>query len=247
MRPRPGDALVEIGPGRGALTAPLLAAAGALAVVEIDRDLAAALRARDAPGLTVHEGDALELPVATLLEGTAPGTRLRVVGNLPYNVGTPLVLRFAEHGALIEDVHVMLQKEVVDRLCAEPCTKARGRLSIVMQAAFRVLPLFDVEPASFDPAPKVRSAVVRLVPRPDAPDAAGLARIGFAARLAFANRRKTLRNNLRGYLDAEALEALDIAPGARAETLELAAFERLGDALAAVAPAPALDDGQDPP
>ena len=228
VRPRPGDALVEIGPGRGALTGPLLEAAGRLSVVEIDRDLAAALRARDLPGLVVHEADALALP----LEGLATdGRRLRVVGNLPYNVGTPLVLRFAEHLPLIEDVHAMLQKEVVERLHAAPGTSARGRLSIVVQACFDVVPLFDVEPGAFRPVPKVRSAVVRLAPRPDAPDAPALEALSLAARLAFANRRKTLRNNFRGTLDAGELEALEVDPGARAETLDLDAFGRLAAAL----------------
>lgn len=248
---------MEIGPGRGALTGPLLAAAGSLSVVEIDRDLVAALRARALPGLVVHEGDALELPLESFVpqasdasdasaradsradpSADSPGAaadagprRLRIVGNLPYNVGTPLVLRFAAHLSLIEDVHVMLQKEVVDRLDAEPSTKARGRLSIVVQAAFRVTPLFDVEPGAFVPAPKVRSAVVRLEPRRDAPDADTLAALALAARLAFGNRRKTLRNNFRGTLDAAALEALDVPPGARAETLDQAAFLRLAGAL----------------
>ena len=224
---------MEIGPGRGALTGPLLEAAGSLAVVEIDRDLAAALRSRSAPGLAVHEGDALELPLDSLRPDAAPDRRLRLVGNLPYNVGTPLVLRFAEHLELIEDVHVMLQKEVVDRLHAAPGTSARGRLSIVVQACFDVTPLFDVSPQAFRPAPKVRSAVVRLAPRGDAPDAPGRAALSLAARLAFANRRKTLRNNFRTALDADALEALGIDPGARAETLGLDAFARLGAALAA--------------
>ena len=243
VRPRPGDALVEIGPGLGALSVPLLEAAGALAVVEIDRDLAAALRARASPGLVVHEADALDVPLESLLPGaadagaggTGDGTasRLRLVGNLPYNVGTPLVLRFAGHLSLIEDVHVMLQKEVVERLHAAPGASARGRLSIVVQACFDVAPLFDVEPGAFRPAPKVRSALVRLVPRPDAPDADALAALTLAARLAFANRRKTLRNNFRGALGPAELEALDIAPGARAETLDLDAFRRLGAALGA--------------
>ena len=221
---------MEIGPGLGALTLPLLERAGALQVVEIDRDLAAKLRARALPGLVVHEADALEIPLEGLL-GAPPQARLRLVGNLPYNVGTPLLLRFAAHRALVADVHAMLQKEVVDRLVAAPGTSARGRLSVVIQASFRVAPLFDVEPGAFRPAPKVRSAVVRLVPRTDASPPRALPGIELAARLAFANRRKTLRNNFRGTLDAGALEALGIDPGARAETLDGAAFERLGAAL----------------
>ena len=226
---------MEIGPGLGALTLPLLERAGALQVVEIDRDLAAGLRARALPGLRVHEADALEIPFEGLLEdapGAASAGALRLVGNLPYNVGTPLLLRVAEHRALVRDVHVMLQKEVVERLGAAPGASARGRLSVVIQACFRVAPLFDVEPGAFRPAPKVRSAVVRLVPRDDAPASDALAGVSLAARLAFANRRKTLRNNFRGALDADALEALGVDPGARAETLELGAFLRLGAALA---------------
>ena len=246
VRPRAGDALVEIGPGLGALTVPLLERAGALQAVEIDRDLAARLRARALPGLVVHEADALEIPLERLLETAPVGdpagadrpARLRLVGNLPYNVGTALLMRFAERLALVEDVHAMLQKEVVERLHAAPASPARGRLSVVMQAAFRVAPLFEVAPGAFRPAPKVRSAVVRLVARPDAPDRAGLEALSHAARLAFANRRKTLRNNFRGALDAAALEALGVDPGARAETLEPGAFARLGAALAATGRVP---------
>ena len=227
LAPAPGDALVEVGPGLGALTWPLLERAGALTVVEIDRDLIARLEARAAPGLRVVAGDVLDVDLAAL----HPGRALRVVGNLPYNIGTPLVLRLVELHAGLVDVHVMLQREVVDRLSAEPGTRAYGRLTVLVGSVFDVTPLFAVPPGAFEPPPKVHSAIVRLVPRADAPSPAALEALSRATRIAFAGKRKTLRNNLRGHLEPAAIEALGIDPQARAETLDGAAFARLAAAL----------------
>ena len=227
LAPAPGDALVEVGPGLGALTWPLLERAGALTVVEIDRDLIARLEARAAPGLRVVAGDVLDVDLAAL----HPGRALRVVGNLPYNIGTPLVLRLVELHAGLVDVHVMLQREVVDRLSAEPGTRAYGRLTVLVGSVFDVTPLFAVPPGAFEPPPKVHSAIVRLVPRADAPSPAALEALSRATRIAFAGKRKTLRNNLRGHLEPAAIAALGIDPQARAETLDGAAFARLAAAL----------------
>ena len=227
LAPAPGDAVVEVGPGLGALTWPLLERAGRLTVVEIDRDLVARLEARADPRLQIIAGDVLGIDFVAL----ADGTPLRLVGNLPYNIGTPLVLRLLEARGAILDVHVMLQKEVIDRLGASPGTRAWGRLSVLVQSAFEVTPLIRVPPGAFEPPPKVHSGVVRLLPREDAPDAAAMAALSHATRLAFAGKRKTLRNNLRGHLEPVAIEALGIDPGARAETLDRDAFARLARAL----------------
>ena len=227
MAPGPDDALVEVGPGLGALTWPLLELGGQLTVIEIDRDLIARLEARDAPGLTVIPGDVLKIDLAALV----PDRTLRIVGNLPYNIGTPLILRLIEIHHRLTDVHVMLQREVVDRLSAEPGIRAYGRLSVLVKAVFDVVPLFDVPPSAFDPPPKVHSAIVRLVPRATPASPAELSALSQATRLAFAGKRKTLRNNLRTHLEPAAIEALGIDPQARAETLDGAAFARLAKAL----------------
>ena len=230
LRPEPGQHLVEIGPGLGALTWPLLERLGAhgrLTVIEIDRDLIARLAARADPRLQIVAGDVLGIDLGALL----PGAPLRLVGNLPYNIGTPLILRLLEHHRRLLDVHVMLQREVVERLAATPGTRAFGRLSVLVQSVFEVQALLAVPPEAFAPPPKVHSAVVRLRPRADAPPPAALRALAETTRLAFAGKRKTLRNNLRGRLEPAAIEALGIDPGARAETLDLAAFARLARAL----------------
>ncbi len=233
LRPEPGDAVVEVGPGLGALTLPLLARLDKLAVVEIDRDLIARLEAQQLNGLTIHPGDVMKFDFAALARELAGQTdhSLRVVGNLPYNIGTPLLIRLMEQQAVVKDVHVMLQKEVVDRLHAEPGTRAFGRLSVLMQSVFEVTPLFTVPPVAFDPPPKVQSAVVRMKPRSDAPDTDTLDALQACTRLAFASKRKTLRNNFKGHLDDNALTDLQIDPQARAETLDLSAFHRLAKQL----------------
>ncbi|MFN7272721.1 MAG: 16S rRNA (adenine(1518)-N(6)/adenine(1519)-N(6))-dimethyltransferase RsmA [Gammaproteobacteria bacterium] len=232
--PRPGDALVEIGPGHGALTAPLLAAAGRLDAIEIDRDLAATLRERySAQVLTLHGADALRFDFAAL--AAARGQRLRVVGNLPYNISTPLLFHLLATPAAIRDLHIMLQKEVIDRICAEPGSDDYGRLTVMLAPWMRAEHLFDVGPGAFNPPPRVWSAVARLTMR-EAPAFPVDARYGRVVAAAFSQRRKTLRNALRNLLDASAIEACGIDPGARAETLPPAAYSALAQAVPVSAP-----------
>ncbi|MEO1767274.1 16S rRNA (adenine(1518)-N(6)/adenine(1519)-N(6))-dimethyltransferase RsmA [Thiobacter sp. AK1] len=228
IAPRPEDTLVEIGPGLGALTAPLLEKVHHLHVVEIDRDLAADLRRRfPAERLTVHEGDALRFDFASL------GPDLRVVGNLPYNISTPLLFHLAAFGDTLRDLHVMLQKEVVARMAATPSSPAYGRLSVMLQYRFAVKPLFDVPGGAFRPPPKVTSSFVRLAPLRPLPHPARNERI-FATMVAsaFSTRRKTLRNALRSHLEAADFAALSIPPTLRAENLSVADFVRLADYVA---------------
>jgi 16S rRNA (adenine1518-N6/adenine1519-N6)-dimethyltransferase len=254
IAPRPGDFLVEIGPGRGALTAPLLERCGRLTAVEIDRDLARMLERRfEGQGLTLLCADALRIDwSAFALRASAdrpastPGTAaagppaearsakagLRIVGNLPYHISTPLLFAWLPIAAQVADQHLMLQKEVVDRIVAPPGGRDYGRLSVMLQFRYRTERLFDVAPGAFVPAPKVRSAVIRMVPRPPAElavaDVAAFARVVTAA---FGQRRKTLRNALASVLDEPALRRADVDPGARAETLDVAAFARLAAQL----------------
>ncbi len=236
--PRPGDALVEIGPGMGALTGLLAArinAAGPghpLHVIELDRDLARSLHER-LPGaqIEVHEADVLGFDFTTLPE------RLRVVGNLPYNISSPILFRLFDVAARLLDVHVMLQREVVERIVATPQAGDYGRLSVMMQYRFEAEPVLEVGPQAFRPAPKVDSSVVRLVPRATA--TLGARDIGVLSRVvqaAFGQRRKMLRNTLRGWFDAERLEELGIDPKARAEDLRVADFVRLANAAGTGAP-----------
>ncbi|MGN6512008.1 MAG: 16S rRNA (adenine(1518)-N(6)/adenine(1519)-N(6))-dimethyltransferase RsmA [Lysobacteraceae bacterium] len=230
--PRPGDRLVEIGPGQGALTFPLLDRHGALTAIEFDRDLLAPLaQAAQAHGaLTLVPADVLTVDFGAL----AGGGQVRLCGNLPYNLSSPILFHALDHAAAIRDMHFMLQKEVVDRMAAPPGSKVYGRLSVMLQAYCAVTPRFKVPPGAFRPAPKVDSAVVRLVPR-----AAGTVGIDdprrFAAivRAAFGQRRKTLRNALAGEADEATIEAADLAPGARAEQLAVADFVRLANVAAA--------------
>ncbi|POZ53925.1 16S rRNA (adenine(1518)-N(6)/adenine(1519)-N(6))-dimethyltransferase RsmA [Methylovulum psychrotolerans] len=227
----PDEHWVEIGPGMGALTDPLLKTGVRLDVVELDRDLVAFLTDKFGarPRLTIHSGDALAFDFARLAEGDG---KLRVIGNLPYNISTPLLFHLLENTACIEDMHFMLQKEVVDRMCAPPGSKQYGRLSVMMQYYCEPELLFVVPPESFDPAPKVMSAVVRLIPHPQPPvavrDVANLSRLVTAA---FSQRRKTLRNALGKLLTAEQIQAAGVDPSARAETLALSDFARLSDLL----------------
>lgn len=225
INPQRGDTVVEIGPGLGAITEPLLQRVDHLHVVEIDRDLIARLKKQHRPErMTIHEGDALAFDFGTL------GDRLRVVGNLPYNISTPLLFHLAGYADRVRDMHFMLQREVVDRMIAGAGDAERGRLSVMLQYRFDIERLFLVPPGAFNPAPKVDSAVVRLTPLPQdrltAHDEAFLAQIVTAG---FAQRRKMLRNTLRGYFSAERLEALGIAATARAEELEVADWVRLAN------------------
>jgi 16S rRNA (adenine1518-N6/adenine1519-N6)-dimethyltransferase len=227
IAPRPGDRVVEIGPGLGALTEPLLAALDHLDVVEIDRDLIARLSERFSPErLTIHEGDALAFDFAAL------GADLRVVGNLPYNISTPLLFHLADAARSVRDMHFMLQKEVVDRMVAEPGTGDFGRLSVMLQYRFDMERLFKVPPGAFDPAPKVESAIVRLLPKAKAQltvrDQTIFAKL---VATAFGQRRKMLRNNLRELVDEAGLEAAGIAPTARAEELAVIEYIRLANLL----------------
>jgi 16S rRNA (adenine1518-N6/adenine1519-N6)-dimethyltransferase len=218
--PRPGDEMVEIGPGLGALTEPLLARLAHLHVVELDRDLAARLRERYAPErLIVHEADALQFDFAAL---PAP---LRVVGNLPYNISTPLLFHLAGFAGRFVDLHFMLQREVVARMVASPSTSEYGRLSVMLQYRFRMQCLFIVPAAAFRPAPKVESAVVRLAPLARPAAAARDERL-FAETVtrAFSHRRKTLRNALAGFASEADLRAAGIEPGLRAENLSVVEF-----------------------
>jgi 16S rRNA (adenine1518-N6/adenine1519-N6)-dimethyltransferase len=226
--PQPGERLVEIGPGKGAITLPLLQAAGRLQVVELDRDLIEPLQAccSSAGELVVHNADALKMDFC----GMSDGYTLRVVGNLPYNISTPLLFHLLAQSHCIADMHFMLQREVVDRLSAAPGGSQYGRLSVMVQYRCEVTPLFTIGPGAFQPPPRVDSAFVRLRPWRELPvtvhDEAMLGRI---VQQAFGQRRKTLRNALRGTLDEAQIRSLDIDPAARAEVLGIADFARLAD------------------
>lgn len=229
--PRREDRLVEIGPGRGALTRPLLERVDHLAVIEIDRDLAELLRGEYPPSrLQVIVADALTVDLAALSPGPAG---LRVVGNLPYHISSPMLFHCAQAGASIADMHFMLQAEVVDRMAAAPDTAEYGRLSVTLQSVFAVEKLFRVPAGAFQPVPAVESAVVRLTPlgagRPFIRNQ-GLFEAVVAA--GFGQRRKTLRNALARYIGAEALLQLGVDPGVRAETLPVAVFVKIANALA---------------
>jgi len=231
IHPQPGEHLVEIGPGQGALTAALISREIRLDVVELDRDLVTGLLAAFSiyPGFKLHSADALAFDFATLARDGVP---LRVVGNLPYNISTPLLFRLLEFAPLLQDMHFMLQLEVVNRLAATPGGKHWGRLGIMAQYHCAVEHLFDVPPEAFYPPPKIQSAIVRLTPYPHSPwpecDEDSLRKIVQAS---FAQRRKTLRNNLKGILSDHELEQLGVDPGARAETLQLLDFIRLANHL----------------
>lgn len=229
VTPRPGDRLVEIGPGQGAITLPLLRRHGALTVIEFDRDLIAPLTAMaDGVGeLTIVHRDVLQVDF-TALAGGAP---LHLVGNLPYNISSPILFHALDHAAAISDMVFMLQKEVVDRMGAAPGSKVYGRLSVMLQAWCQVQPLFVVPPGAFRPPPKVDSAVVRLVPRD--PATVGIddrARFAHVVRAAFGQRRKTLRNALHGVCNAAQFAAAGVSPDARAEQIDVDAFIGLANA-----------------
>jgi 16S rRNA (adenine1518-N6/adenine1519-N6)-dimethyltransferase len=229
---RPGDAAVEIGPGRGALTPLLLAAAGQLDAVEIDRDLAALLRTRfaDTPGFVLHERDALEMDWQQLAR--ARGVRLRLIGNLPYNISTPLLFRLLRDAEAMFDMHFMLQKEVVDRILAAPGSRTYGRLTVMLSPLVTASRVLDVGAGAFQPPPRVSSAMVRLAVNPAPPDWARSPQYTAVVAAAFGQRRKTLRNALGGLLQASQISALGIDPGARAEVLAPEQFGMLARAAA---------------
>jgi 16S rRNA (adenine1518-N6/adenine1519-N6)-dimethyltransferase len=229
---RPDQRLLEIGPGQGALTEGLLGSGAQLDVIELDQDLIPLLKLRFGlnPQFHLHQGDAMKFDFATLV---SPGEQLRVVGNLPYNISTPLIFHLLEHASIIEDMHFMLQKEVVERLAATPGGGDWGRLSLMVQYFCRVEHLFNVGPGAFNPPPKVDSAIVRLVPHAELPHPARDHRLlERVVREAFNQRRKTLRNTLKQLLPAEQIEAVGVDGSLRPEQLDLAAFVRLADQLA---------------
>ena len=230
VNPQPGDVLVEIGPGQGAITFPLLQRHGALTAIEFDRDLLQPLTTAAQPhgALTLIHANVLDVDFTEL----AAGRQLRLVGNLPYNLSSPILFHVLDHAAVVQDMHFMLQKEVVDRMAAGPGSKVYGRLSVMLQAYCTVTALFTVPPGAFRPPPKVDSAVVRLVPRH--PASIGIhdpARFAAVVRAAFGQRRKTLRNALQAVCDADALHAAGIDPQARAEQLPVTDFVHLANTL----------------
>ena len=224
IRPEADDNLVEIGPGLGALTRPLLKRLKHLHVVEIDRDIIARLendypQGQEDSKLIIHAGDALKFDFATL------GTPLRIVGNLPYNISSPLLFHFAAYAERITDMHFMLQNEVVERMVAAPSTPAYGRLSVMLQWRFHMEKLLDVPPDSFRPAPKVDSAIVRMIPLPaDKIIVRNEKLFGAIVGTAFGQRRKTLRNTLRSVLNEAEFEQLGVNPQLRAENLSVEAY-----------------------
>ncbi len=228
IQPQPDDVIVEIGPGPGAITEPLARRAGELHLVELDRDLAAALTEAfaDTPNVHVHEADALSFDFASL------GPRLRVVGNLPYNISTPLLFHLLEQRSNIVDMHFMLQKEVVDRMAAEPGSKAYGRLTIMLGCYLDIDALFDVDRQCFEPPPEVTSAVVRLTPLPEGTygidDEAELKRL---VAQAFSQRRKTIRNALKSLASADDLDAAGIDGSLRPEQVSIGDYVALANRL----------------
>lgn len=226
--PAPGQLIVEIGPGQAALSEYLAASGAELHLLEIDRELAANLQDRfgGAGNVRVHCADALQ----TDLSQVAAGRRFRLVGNLPYNISTPLLFHVLQWRGLIADMHFMLQQEVVDRLASSPGTKAWGRLALMCQLHCEVTPLFTVPPQAFRPRPKVNSALVRLVPHPRPPVRIDdMSRFESLISRAFSMRRKTLRNALRGLISADSMAAAGIDPGLRPEALGLGEFAALAN------------------
>jgi 16S rRNA (adenine1518-N6/adenine1519-N6)-dimethyltransferase len=228
IHPKEGELLVEIGPGQGAITQELLRSVGSMHAVELDRDLLEPLAQLCGPlgELTIHSADALKFDFSSLSDGR----KLRVVGNLPYNISTPILFHLLEQKSSIADMHFMLQKEVVERMAADPGSKTYGRLSVMLQAWCEVTHLFDIGPGAFNPPPKVDSAFVRLVPYEEPPhsisDPLLFARLVTAA---FSQRRKTLRNNMKGLLNEEQIEACGISPSVRSETLTVEQFLTLAN------------------
>lgn len=231
IHPTPRDHLIEIGPGQGAMTLPLMKQAKALEVVELDRDLIEEMSSRVTPHgeLVVHNQDVLTFDFTAAKRDPR---LLRVVGNLPYNISTPLIFHLLDHAPVIHDMVFMLQKEVADRLAARPGTSDYGRLSVMVQYRCHVDVLFDVPPSAFYPPPKVDSSIIRLVPHTTLPHPAdNEALFESIVKLSFAQRRKTLRNNLKSLIRDSDWAALGIDPGLRAEVLSVADFVRIANAL----------------
>ncbi len=237
IAPKDTHNLLEIGPGQGAITRLLLQSGAVLTAVELDRDLAAGLRNVFADQERFHlvEGDALSLDLKTLTSCKLP---VRIVGNLPYNISTPLLFHLLAQRECIIDMHFMLQKEVVERMAAVPCSKDYGRLSVMTQYHCDVIPVFDVPPGAFFPQPKVTSAIVRLVPREPSAKAKNLVTLSLVVNTAFQQRRKTLRNTLKSIMPESVIVAAGINPDLRAETLTVEQFVVLANQLDAFTPDP---------
>lgn len=226
-----GDHIVEIGPGKGALTQTLTHPDAQLDLIELDRDLIPLLEQQFGAleNLSITQCDALQFDFSTLRKNDKP---LRIVGNLPYNISTPLIFHLLSHQQLIQDMHFMLQLEVVQRLAAKPGNKHYGRLSVMTQYYCEVEMLFEVPPEAFNPKPKVQSAIVRLTPHVQLPHPAkNTDTLQRLLKQAFGQRRKTLKNTLKNVVSVETLSELGIDPGARAETLTLAQFVALSDSI----------------
>ena len=220
--PQPGQHMVEIGPGLAAMTQPLVERLGHLQVIELDRDLAARLRQHKQ--LTVHEADVLKVDITAL--AIALGTSsMRVVGNLPYNISTPILFHLLDHVAVIQDQHFMLQKEVVERMVAAPSTAAYGRLSVMLQWRYAMAMVLEVGPMAFEPPPRVDSAVVRMVPHPQ-PTPVPLALLSELVQVAFSQRRKLLRHTLGKWLQERGVGS-DFDVQRRAEEVTVADYVRL--------------------
>lgn len=230
VAPKSIDLMIEIGPGQAAITRPLIASGAELHVIEIDRDLVALLEQKFAntENLTIHSLDALRANFDEITDSH----KFRLIGNLPYNISTPLIFHVLKWHTLVTDMHFMLQKEVVERMAAPPGSKAYGRLSVMTQFLCEVTHLFDVQPQSFTPVPRVCSSIVRLQPLSQPPfDAGSGDQLNRVVAAAFSQRRKTLRNSLRNLLDAEQIVSAGIDPGERAEQLSLAEFAALARLL----------------
>jgi 16S rRNA (adenine1518-N6/adenine1519-N6)-dimethyltransferase len=228
IAPQKGDAMVEIGPGLAALTQPLVERLGQLTVIELDRDLAVRLRER--PNLDVVESDVLKVDFSALAARLSGG-KIRVVGNLPYNISTPILFHLLEHVAVVKDQHFMLQKEVIDRMVAQPATSDYSRLSVMLQWRYAMDNVLFVPPASFDPPPRVDSAIVRMVPLSN-PPAIDLPRYGQMVQVAFSQRRKILRNTLGRWLEEQGF-AGEFDLQRRAEEVPVAEYVALAQAVQA--------------
>jgi len=234
INPKQGDHIIEIGPGEGALTELVLDKIGKLDVVELDRDLIPLLKIRFVThdGLSIHQADALKFDFCSLQHDEK---KLRIIGNLPYNISTPLLFHLVANSQCIQDMHFMLQKEVVDRIVAQPADSAYGRLSIMLQYYCRAEYVFTVKPGAFRPAPKVDSAIVRLIPHEKPPvDIEDFDQFSKLVNFSFTQRRKTLRNILKGQLDVSQIEALAIEPTIRPERLSLEDFTALSNSISAL-------------
>lgn len=240
INPEPGENLVEIGPGLGALTEPVIERAKKLSVVELDRDLAKRLRHHPflAPHLTIYETDALSFDFAQLATDNKP---LRIFGNLPYNISTPLIFHLLTFKDKVQDMHFMLQKEVVQRMAAGPHCKAYGRLSIMTQYQCEVIPVMEIGPEAFKPAPKVDSAIVRLIPHSDIKNPVKeISALNTVCLAAFNQRRKTIRNSFKNLISVAQLESLNIDANLRPENLTLDDYIMLANFIVDNPPEPMI-------